>query len=159
MVFISESASLMAGVSTWMFTYYVMTLSMINRLIASDRNEPYQQHELISRATNCLVIPVYGQWWTPYTESNLLDNLRLAMPWPNFSYGMWRSLTLPWWFVSAVAEKYGLVFRISTPLAEICTSNGYDEDEWRQGYAIDSSTMWATLPMLTSDDRYVSNGA
>lgn len=158
MVFVSETAALVGGVSTWMYTYYGMTLSTVNRLVPSDRNVPYHQHELLSGATNCLVIPVFGQVWTPYSIADLRATLREVMPWAEFTYGMWRSLPLPWWLASAISEKYGLVYKISTPVAEICTSNDYDNDDWRQGYAIDSNTMWATLPMLTSDDRYISNG-
>jgi len=158
MVFISETATLIGSVSNWMFTYYGMSLATVNRLYSTDRNVPHQQHMLVAKATNSLVIPSYGQVWAPYREGQLLQRLREYMNIPQLRFSMWKGLTLPWWLVEAVSAKFGLVYKIAKKVDEVCIDDVDDNDAWRQGYAIDHNTMWATTAMLTADDRYVNNG-
>lgn len=157
MVFISETATLIGAVANWMFCYYGMSITGINRLYAMDRNVPYHQHQLIAKATNSLVIPSYGQKWDPYPGGNLINMIRIVMGRNNFQYKEWKSLVLPWWLVEAVSSKFGLVYKVNKKPEETCVQDDNDEDDWRMGYPIDANTMWATASILSSDDRYIEN--
>lgn len=152
-VFLSESSSLIGGVANWVYAYRGFTLTGVNRLYPLDRNVPRQLLELMTYATNNLFISLYGRPWAPYRVFDLLAMLRLEMPWEQFMYNRWMSLALPWWFVLAVAEKFGNRQKVVCPVEEACL-NDDDPDVYVNGYAIDKNLTWPTLPSLTSDDRY-----
>lgn len=104
-------------------------------------------------ATNNLFISQYGRPWAPYRDFNLLAMLRLEMPWDLFHYNRWMSLALSWWFVLAVAEKFGNKPKVVCPVEEECLNNE-EPDVSVNGYVIDKNLTWQTLLSLTSDDRY-----
>uniref|UniRef100_A0A2S2QR84 Uncharacterized protein n=1 Tax=Sipha flava TaxID=143950 RepID=A0A2S2QR84_9HEMI len=157
MVFIFETAALIGATANWMFTYYGMSITGVNGLYDVDTNVPYHQHEILTMATNSLVMSTYASEWQPYVERDLLHDLRVVAGVNNLQYNDWISLTLPWWFVQAVSEKMGLVYKVNQKEREVWTIPGRVGNGWHQGYPINENSMWATLSILTSDDRYIEH--
>lgn len=158
MTFVSETATLIGAVSNWMHSYYGQNLATVNRLYALDRHVPRQALDLLVRATNGLCVSRRGYEWAPYSQGNLINMINEISGVPATTFEKWRSLPLPWWLPEAIARKYGLVFKLSTKQRETCIGPNRADPNWFVGYQVDHNSMWATICILTSDDRYVSNG-